>query len=1038
MTAAKKPSSKAKSPGRKTADAPKAPPKSHAAGKKRRGKTATGRVSAGRSEPAPKCADAQTDSRGESHVTVVGVGASAGGLEAFTEFLAHLPCDVGMAVVLVQHMDPQHKSNLVEILSRSTPIPVEEAADGMPLKPDHIYVIPADKDIAVFHGAISLIPRPSERTPHLPIDGFLRSLAEDQGDRAIGVILSGMGSDGALGMRAIKAAGGITLVQDEKTAKCSSMPHSAVAVGRPDFVLPPGEIARELARIGQHPFIERARGRLPKEALEAAPDSLQKVFLTLRSATGVDFTHYKKNTVHRRISRRMVLHRIDNIEHYVRYLQETPGEVGALFEDMLISVTGFFREPKMFEVLKKKVLPAITEGRNSDVPIRVWVPGCSTGEEAYSIAICLLEYCDGQQIGWPIQIFATDVSDTAIETARAGCYPQNIAVDVSEQRLHRFFAKFGSGYQISKAIRDACLFARQNVIKDPPFSKLDLISCRNLLIYLDMPIQKQVIPVFHYALNPKGFLVLGSSETIGAFSDLFSPADRKFKIYSKKVAASRLPAGFRGLSPRLAVEIPNARRAPAGPRPDDVGKVSDQIILARYGLSGVVVNGDLEVVQFRGQTGRYIDPAPGTATFRVLKMVRADLLPDLRAAIAEARKNDAPSRKESVSLARDGQSLAVSIEVIPIKAAATGGHLLILFKETPAEAPAGKPAARSAPGRGRGKGRAGAEKAEEEVRQLREQLAVTRASLQTIIEEHEATDEEIRAANEEIQSGNEELQSTNEELETAKEELQATNEELSTLNDELETRNRELQRTADDLGNLLNSVEIPVVMLGADRCIRSATPAAQSVLNIRTTDIGRPIGELRLALDLPGLEETISDVIQNLRAKEQEVCSRDSDRRYSMRVRPYRTADNRIDGVVIALIDITDHIAMVRAEVARQYAESIVDAIREPLVVLDGNLRVVSASRSFYRNFQATPEETRGRPLYELGNRQWDIPALRQLLETVLPEHAAFDHFRVERDFPGIGRRVMVLNARQIEATEGSPTMILLAFEDITHGEGKA
>jgi two-component system CheB/CheR fusion protein len=511
--------------------------------------------------------------------------------------------------------------------------------------------------------------------------------------------------------------------------------------------------------------------------------------------------------------------------------------------------------------------------------------------------------------------------------------------------------------------------------------------------------------------------------------------DRKFKIYTKKVAVARLPAGFRTLSPRLAAKIPNTKRAPAGPRPDDVGKVSDQIILARYGLSGVVVNDDLEVVQFRGQTGRYIEPAPGAATLRVLKMVRADLLPDLQAAIAEARKNDAPFRKEGVSLARDGQSLTVSVEVIPIKAAATGRHLLILFKETPAEAPARRPAARPASGRGRGRGRAGAE--EEEVRRLREQLAVTRASLQTIIEEHEATEEEIRASNEEIQSGNEELQSTNEELETAKEELQATNEELATLNDELENRNRELHRAVDDLGNLLGSVEIPVVMLGTDLCIRSVTPAAQNVLNIRATDIGRPIGELNLGLDLPGLEETISDVIQNLGAKEQEVRSQDGGRRYSMRVRPYRTADNRIDGALIVLIDITDHVIMMRAEVARRYAESIVDAVQAPLIVLDGNLRVVSASRSYYRNFRATPEETAGRPFYELGNRQWDIPALRQALETVLPERAAFDNFRVEHDFPGIGRRVLLLNARQIEAAEGAPTMILLAIEDITHGEGK-
>lgn len=450
----------------------------------------------------------------------------------------------------------------------------------------------------------------------------------------------------------------------------------------------------------------------------------------------------------------------------------------------------------MFEVLKKTVLPAITEGRAPHVPIRVWVPDCSTGEEAYSIAISVLEHCDGQQVGSPIQIFATDVSDAVIEAARVGCYPESVAADVSGQRLRRFFAKSDRGYQVNRAIRDVCTFAKQNIIKDPPFSRLDLISCRNLLIYLDTPLQKQVIPVLHYALNPKGYLVLGSSETIGAFSDLFAPVDRKFKIYARKAAAARLPVGLRAPPPRSEVGTRATRRAPLGPRPDDVGKVSDQIILVRSGLSGVVVNDDLEVVQFRGQTGLYIEPAPGPATFRVLKMVRADLLPDLRAAIAEARKNDAPFRKEGVSLKHDGRSLTVSIEVIPIKTAATGRHLLILFKEASAEAPARRPAARPTSRRGRGRGRA----EQEEVRRLQQQLAVARASLQTIVEEHEATDEEIRAANEEIQSGNEELQSTNEELETAKEELQATNEELITLNDELENGNRELHRAVGYLG----------------------------------------------------------------------------------------------------------------------------------------------------------------------------------------------------------------------------------------------
>jgi len=972
----------------------------------------------------------ETEPRREAGVTVVGIGASAGGLEAFTELLAHLPPDLGMAFVFIQHLDPQHKSNLVEILSRSTQMPVEEAADGMPLKPAHVYVMPAAMDITVFHGVLNLMPRPARTKPHLPVDHFLRALAEDQGARAIGIILSGTGSDGSVGMRAVKAAGGITMVQDQKTAKYSGMPHSAAATPV-DFVLQPKDMVRELVRIGRHPWLEPAKGRPSTGAGELAPESLQKVFLILRSATGVDFADYKRSTVERRICRRMVLHKIDKIEHYVRLLQETPGEVGALFEDMLISVTGFFRDPATFEALEKKVLPAITENRAPKVPIRVWVVGCSTGEEVYSIAICLLEHCDKQQIGRPVQIFATDVSDAAIDTARAGHYPQSIAADVSAQRLRRFFTKSDSGYQVNKIVRDVCIFAKQDVTKDPPFSKLDLISCRNLLIYLDTPLQKRVIPVLHYALTPKGFLMLGSSETIGEFSNLFSLADRKHKIYAKKAAAARPPWGFGTVRLPLVPEMPKANRAAARPPPEDLHKAADRIVLARYGPSGVVVNDELEIVHFRGQVGRYLEPAPGAASFKLLKMARADLVLDLRAAIAGARKAGAPVRKEGVRVRHNRQMVVVNLEVIPVKAAAGGRHFLVLFEEAPAQGPAKKAAVRPAPARGRR--RAGA--ADEELRTLREELAATKASLQGVIEEHEATDEEIRAANEEIQSSNEELQSTNEELETAKEELQSTNEELTTLIEELENRNVELARAGDDLTNVLKNAEIPMVMLGPDLCIRSTTPAAESVLNIRAGDVGRPIGELKLGVEVPGLEETVSDAMRSLEMKEQEATSRDGSRRYFMRVRPYRTADDRIDGVLIALIDLTERMAARAAQEARIYAESIVDTVREPLVVLDGDLRVVSASRSFYTAFNVSPGETTGQMLYELGNRQWDIPALRELLEDVLPEKSAFDDFRVEHDFPGIGRRTMLLNARQIHREAERSVTILLAIEDITHDE---
>ncbi|MHC4789656.1 MAG: CheR family methyltransferase, partial [Planctomycetota bacterium] len=692
-------------------------------------------------------------------------------------------------------------------------------------------------DIAVFHGVLNLMTRPQVRRPHMPIDYFLRSLAEDRHDRAVGIILSGTGSDGAMGLRAIKAAGGIAIAQDESSAAYEGMPRSAIAAGHVDFVLPPKEIAGELVRISRHPAVARRARRAPvPEPEEAAAEPLQKIFILLRNETGVDFTHYKQSTVQRRITRRMVLHKVKKLEHYVRYLQQTPAELHALYEDMLINVTGFFREPEAFEALKKTVFPSIADERASDTPIRIWVPGCSTGEEVYSIAICLLEYLGEQRSGLRIQIFATDISDVAIETARAGAYPANIAADVSARRLRRFFSQTDSGYQINKSVRDICIFARQNVTKDPPFGKIDLVSCRNLLIYLGPVLQNRTIPILHYALNPTGFLLLGASETIGRFSDLFTLADRKSKIYRKKAVVSRLPVdlGPPHLIPRAEAPGPQpARRAAWGPI--ELQKEADRIVLEKFGPSGVVIDSQMEIIQFRGHTGHYLEPAPGEAALNLMRMARPGMLLDLRAAIHEARQQKAPVRREGLRIQHNGGLLLVNFDVIPIgPPQAKGNHLLILFEEAASSAPAaeaagaagaraagGKKAAAAKPARGRKRAAT-----EQEARRLEEELAATKRMFQATIEEHEATTEELRAANEEIQSSNEELQSTNEELETAKEELQSANEELTTLNDELENRNLELARAADDLNNLLNSVNIPIVMLGTDLHIRSTTPLA--------------------------------------------------------------------------------------------------------------------------------------------------------------------------------------------------------------------
>ena len=831
---------------------------------------------------------------------VVGIGASAGGLEAFTGLLKALSTDTGMAFVFIQHMDPRYKSNLVEILSRATDMPVLQAMDGMRLEGNHVYVMPADMDLVVFHGVLHLMPRPKTQAPHLPVDYFLRSLADDQGRKAIGVVLSGTGSDGALGLKTIRAGGGIVMVQDGKTAKYDGMPQSAIAAGPVDFILSPEDMAEQLARIARHPYV--AHEPLPGDDLVIhAPGDLQKIFIMLRSAMGVDFSLYKQSTLLRRISRRMVLHQIETLSHYAKYLRQTPVEVRGLFEDMLITVTGFFREPGAFEALKEKVFPLIMGDRPPGKEIRVWVPGCSTGEEAYSVAISLLEYLVENGLHLPIQVFATDISDRAIGKARAGWYPESIGADISPERLHRFFVKTDSGYEISKSVRDVCVFAKHDVTCDPPFSRLDFISCRNLLIYLGPALHKTVFPAFHYALRPNGFLMLGNSESIGGFSDLFSLVEKEHRIYVRKQAAVVHPVEFRlgnVVEQRLAEEAEPQGALRAEP---SLQKEADRLVLSKYGPGGVVVNEHLQILHFRGQTGRYLEPASGKASLDLLKMVRPGLLLDLRIAIDKARKKNVSVRRQGLRVRHNGKSLTVNIEVMPMGSRTEGRHFLVLFEEVPAPASTGK-AARS------GKSRTGkqTDKATDgELRRLVTELAAAKEAAGVTIEEQEATAEELRAANEEIQSSNEELQSTNEELQTAKEELQSTNEELVTLNEEVANRNDELSQAISSVHNLLSSIDIPIVLLDGKLRIRSFTPPAERVLKVIAGDIGRPIKELTLGIHVPDLQQRILEVISSLNPSTQEIQASDG-RWYSLRIRPYKTEENKIDGAVLALVDITE------------------------------------------------------------------------------------------------------------------------------------
>jgi two-component system CheB/CheR fusion protein len=948
---------------------------------------------------------------------IAGVGASAGGLEALTELLKHLPRDTGMGFVVVQHLAPKHHSMLTELLARATRLPVTEVTDGMVVEANHVYVIPPNTDMAILSGALRLLPRTPISGPPLPIDSFFTSLAADRGSKAIGIILSGSASDGTLGLKAIKANGGFTFAQDE-SAKYDSMPRSAVAAGYVDFVLPPEGIAKELARIGHHPYVAPVKPeRVVPKAEPVAEDHLAKAFVWLRSATGVDFNHYKRATIVRRIRRRMVLHNMESLSDYIAYLHGNRGELDALYHDILINVTSFFREPEGFETLRKEILPQLMVNRPPEARLRIWVPACSTGEEAYSIAICATEFLREIKSAVGLQIFATDISEGALERARIGRYTASDISGVDSDRLRQFFISTEDGYQIIKSIREACIFAKQDVIKDAPFSRLDLISCRNLLIYLDALAQKRLMQTFHYALRSGGFLLLGRSEGTGEFTEFFDLVNKKHRVYTKRDRHPQAYAAF-GVDD-LGVEKPTETATP-GPvaREFNLQKEINRMLLTDYTPSGVVVDKDLQIVQFHGHSGPYLEPAPGVANLRLLKMAREGLALDLRTAIHQAQEDGRTIVRKGVRIGSGREKRQIAIEVRPLKLGPSSSpYFLVLFREPARENPPAKVVRKKKSDDNR------------QVLELTQQLDQTKVQLQQMLEEFEARNEELHAANEEIASSNEELQSTNEELETAKEELQAANEELTTLNEELQNRNAALATSNNDLSNVISSVSVPIIIVGADLRIRWFTPAAAKLLNLISADAGRPITDLRSALDFPELESMVVAAVEVMGTQEREVVDRRG-RWQSLRVRPYKTSENRIEGAVLTLVDITE--PKTEATEARSYAEAIVDTVRECILVLDKELRVKAANSAFLETFRVSRDETEGRLFPELGNGQWNIPRLLELLNDILLRQTEVREFEVEQQFPAIGARTMRLNARLIQRYTEAGALILLVIEDVT------
>ncbi len=1004
---------------------------------------------------------------------IVGIGASAGGLEAFTLLLRHLSIETGMAYVLIQHLDPQHKSLLTEILARTTQMPVTEITDGIEIEPNHIYIIPPNTQTVFRNGRLKLSPREKTKGIFHPIDLFFHSIAAECGSQAIGVVLSGGDGDGALGLSAIKAAGGITFAQDLPSSQFGGMPHSAANTGQVDFILPPAEIAKKLNQMSAHsgsaaggtivatasqpdPTAEIDLDRLserpltpklsPNTALaDSAPaqlDPLDRIFELLQLQTGANFAGYKHATLNRRMQRRMHQQQIGTVADYLNYLVAYPAEVEALYRDFLIDVTSFFRDPVAFQSLKDNILPQIVRQQQvPKAPIRVWVAGCATGEEVYSIAICLLEVLAELKLPAQIQIFATDLNELAIETARAGIYSKAKVEGVSAERLQQFFIPVAGGYQIDRAVRDLCVFAKHNLCSDPPFSRLDTIVCRNVLIYFGAKLQKKVMQTLHYGLKPTGFLMLGSSETTGSSADLFhavefaedTSAAKQYKFYTKKLV-SLLPnldftigGEIRSYSPLQPPIAPDDRTANI-----DLQQITDDIVWKRYAPAGVTIDSDLQILQFRGDTSPYLSSAPGKPSFSLLKMARVDLRVELRAAIYQAKKLNLPVSKSSLSE-------LIKFEVIPVRVPGLAErYFLILFEPLVEALPTSLTAdldqaneAAGLPEMTLTRKRARKTLVERENLQLKHKLALTQEHLQTITEEQEAIEQAARATQEEMLSSNEEFQSTNEELETAKEEIQAANEELSTVNEELRNRNLEATQANNDLLNILSSVRLPILIVDTDLRIGRFTPMAERIFNLIPTDLGRSFKDIRHNLNIPDLDRSILQTIETLTIYQQEIQDR-SGNWYQLEIRPYQTHDKIVAGATVVLIDINELKQRAQEiQVARDYANAIVETVWEPQLVLDRELRIVTVNHAFYEMFEFTPPQVAGQLLDKLENGQWQILGLRSWLEDLFSHATQVEDFEVEHTFERIGQRTLQLNARQIPAI-GNDRLILLAIVDIT------
>jgi len=968
---------------------------------------------------APVGANSNPDRPPDSAPVIVGIGGSAGALPPLREFFAALPANSGLAFVVVSHQAPSGPSLLPEILSKSTDMPVREIADDMKVEANHVYVAPRGHYVSIRMGVLSAEQVVERDRPPLPIDFFFRALARDQERRAVGIILSGTGADGTIGLAAIRDESGLSLVQDPKTAEFDGMPTSAIGAQATDFVL---SIAEMPARL-----LARARGVTgaptgTQEVPEVASTEMERILALIRVRGGHDFSAYKPDTLVRRIERRMALLQIERLGDYALHLEGNDDEIDALWRDWLIGVSRFFRDPEAFQALSHAGLPALLAAREDGSALRIWVPACATGEEAYSLAIVVLETLEHLGKHLKVHVFATDLDPAAIQTARAGRYPEGIAADVGGQRLKRFFTGEDHRYRVKKELRDLVVFAVQNVLQDPPFTRVDVISCRNLLIYILPSAQKKLLPVFHYSMNPGGLLLLGTSESVAGSEEFFSVLDKHWQLFRRNDSAALRPP-----APLMDRAIARAR-IPATARPLADGSRLDltqalcRALAERFAPPAVVVDERGQIQQIHGRVGAYLELPPGRANLNVVELAREGLRAPLVSALRDIVKPDASIVEKTARVKTNGSWSSLKLAVGRIDDRRLAHPLLLVSFEPDTQRPPQSEHEQERSSRGHRSDRTA---------KLEEELRHSRQDLQSNIDELQSSNEELASANEEVQSFNEELQSTNEELQTSKEETQSLNEELHTVNAELTHKVQALEQANNDLLNLMNNIEIATIFLDDLLRVKRFTPQARNVARLIDTDMGRPLADLATLLDYPDLLSDAVAVLQSLRPSQKQASAPDGSW-YDVRIRPYRTARNAVEGLVVTFIDITQTKHAERVQAARMLAESVVDAVRGPLLVLDSALRVVRANASFYKLFRVEPSETDGKLVYELGSGQWNIPGLRGLLERTLHGEKGFDGFEVKYEFPRIGTRRMVLDARRVSMRDaGTAELIVLGIEHV-------